>query len=323
MTKANPSKPDPVAPHGNAQPDQRQSGHSKSGHSKSGTAAKPLEPGLYLVATPIGNLRDITLRALDVLRGVDLIACEDTRVTRPLLTHYGIGGRLIAYHDFNADKARPVILDALAAGKAVALVSDAGSPMISDPGYKLVADLVAAGHAVTAVPGPSALVTAVQLSALPSDRFFFAGFLDSRSAARRRDLEDLARVPAALVIYESARRLPESLADMAAILGDRPAAIARELTKLYEEVRRGSLADLAAHYVAAGPPKGEVVVMIGPPQAGQAASDAADIDRLLRDAMAQNSLRDAADLVAQATGLRRKEVYARALALAKDESGTE
>jgi 16S rRNA (cytidine1402-2'-O)-methyltransferase len=275
--------------------------------------------GLHIVATPIGNAADITLRALEALRRVDLIACEDTRVTGNLMARYEIGTRRLAYNDHNAERVRPLLIERLRRGERIALVSDAGMPLISDPGYKLVRAAIAEGLPVTIVPGASAPLAALTLSGLPSDRFLFAGFLPNRSAARRRDLAELAAVPATLILFESARRLGEALADMASVLGDRPAAVAREMTKRFEEVRRGSLAALAAHYAAAGPPKGEIVIVIGPP-APAAAEDAAQaaltLDDMLRDALAGASLRDAAAAVAIASGLPRRAVYARALALA-------
>jgi 16S rRNA (cytidine1402-2'-O)-methyltransferase len=292
---------------------------------EAGAASAPREagalaPGLYLVATPIGNLRDITLRALDTLKEADRVACEDTRITGKLLRNYGISVPMTAYHEHNAAKARPKLLEALAKGERVALVSDAGTPLISDPGYKLVRAALDAGHPVTAVPGPSASLTALQLSGLPSDRFTFAGFLPPKRGARRRALADIAGAPGTLILFESGPRLASSLADMVAVLGDRPAAVARELTKLHEEVRRGSLAALAAQYEAEAPPKGEIAVVIG--EATPLAPDAGEIDALLRTALAENgiSVRDAADRVAAATGAKRREIYRRALAL-KEEGG--
>ena len=275
-----------------------------------------LMPGLYLVATPIGNLRDISLRGLDVLRGVDVIACEDTRVSQKLLKRYGIERPLIAYHDHNADRQRPVLLDQLTAGKKIALISDAGTPLIADPGHKLVRDAVAAGHAVTTIPGANAVLSALQLSGLPSDQFCFMGFLPPKSAARRTALGVCAAWPVTLVFYEGVSRLPESLADMAAVLGpDRPAAVLRELTKLYEEGRRGTLGHLADHYHEHGPPKGEIVIVIGPPEAGAEAIDVDGLDQALQKALAETTIRDAVDQITARTGLPRKKVYARALAL--------
>ncbi len=279
---------------------------------EAGTASK-LAPGLYLVATPIGNLADVTLRALDVLRSADTVLCEDTRVTAKLLARHSIAAATQPYHDHNAERVRPAILTRLKAGAVLALVSDAGTPLVSDPGYKLVRAALAEGIAVTVVPGASAALTALLGSGLPPDRFLFAGFLPPKAAARRQTLEGIKDVGATLIVYESAPRLAESLADMAAILGPRPAAVARELTKLHEEVRRDDLAALADHYRTAGPPKGELVLVVGPPPA-TAASDA-ELDRALGVALAHKSLREAVEEVAVATGARRRQVYARALAL--------
>jgi 16S rRNA (cytidine1402-2'-O)-methyltransferase len=268
------------------------------------------------VATPIGNTGDITLRALELLRTADLIACEDTRVTAKLLTRFDIRTPTVPYHEHNAAQMRPRLLARLAEGAVLALVSDAGTPLVSDPGYKLVAAAVAAGVAVTSLPGASALLTALQLSALPPDRFLFCGFLPVKAAARRAAIEAVASVPATLVCYESAQRLAALLDDLAALLGPRPAAVARELTKLFEEVRRGSLPELAAHYAAAGPPKGEVVVVVGPPTAAEGGTfDQAGLEGALRHALAGASLKDAVAEVARLSGLPRREVYARALAL--------
>ncbi|MEO5336703.1 MAG: 16S rRNA (cytidine(1402)-2'-O)-methyltransferase [Magnetospirillum sp. WYHS-4] len=277
-----------------------------------------MPPGLYAVATPIGNAGDITLRALEVLRTVDAIACEDTRVTARLLAIHGIRRPLLAYHEHNAERARPQIVRRLQEGESLALVSDAGTPLVSDPGYKLVRACHEAGIAVNALPGPSSVLTALVLAGLPTDRFLFAGFLPNRSTARRKALAELAAIPATLVLMESPSRLPASLADMALVLGDREAAVTRELTKLFEEVRRGGLADLAAHYAEAGPPKGEVTVVIGPPSGEREAPAADDLDGWLRDAMAELSVRDAADRVAGISDLPRRQVYARALELKKE-----
>ena len=237
---------------------------SKSADPEPGRQVTALAPGLYIVATPIGNLGDITLRGLDVLRRVDAILCEDTRVTATLARRYGLAAERIAYHDHNADAVRPGLIARLAAGAALALVSDAGTPLVSDPGFKLVRDAVAAGIPVTTVPGASAALAALTVAGLPTDRFLFAGFLPAKSAARRRELRELAPVRASLVFYETAPRLADALADMAAMLGDRPAAVARELTKLHEEVRRDHLVALAEHYRKAGPPRGEIGVILGP-----------------------------------------------------------
>jgi len=289
--------------------------------SHSAERSKPPAPrafasGLHIVATPIGNMGDVTLRALATLRAVDVIACEDTRVTAKLLTRHGIRARLVAYHEHNAERMRPLLLERLRRGDAVALVSDAGTPLVADPGFKLVRTAIAEGLTVTALPGPSAMLTALVLSGLPSDRFLFAGFLPPKPATRRQELAGLAGLAATLVFYEATPRLSATLADMAAVLGERRAAVARELTKLYEEVRHGSLAELAAHYGAAGPPRGEVVIVVGPPAAEAAAVDSDAVDRELAAALTEMSLRDASAAVAATTGLPRRAVYARALRLA-------
>ncbi len=274
-------------------------------------------PGLYLVATPIGNLGDITLRALDLLKGADVIACEDSRVTGKLLSAYGIATPMTPYHEYNAARARPRLMERMRAGSAVALVSDAGLPLVSDPGFKLVAACREDGIPVTALPGANAALTALQLAALPTDAFHYAGFLAPKSSARRRALGELAGVQATLIFYESARRLPNFIADAAEVLGPRPAAICRELTKLHEEVARGTLAELAARLAENGPPKGEVVVVIGPPKgAAESVVSDAEIDAALAGPMGTLSLRDAVDAAAAETGVARKRVYTRALALA-------
>jgi 16S rRNA (cytidine1402-2'-O)-methyltransferase len=275
----------------------------------------PLAPGLYVTATPIGNASDLTLRALDVLRAADLVLCEDTRVTAKLFAIYGVATKLLAYHDHNAAEMRPRILDRLERGGRIALVSDAGTPLISDPGYKLVREAVAAGHHVTTLPGASSVMAALTLAGLPTDRFLFAGFLSVKREARRRELAELVAVPATLVFLESAPRLAASLGDMAAQLGGREAAVARELTKRFEEVRRGPLDELAAHYEEAGAPKGEIVIVVGPPPA-RAPLCAHEIDAMLENALARASLKDAVAEVVAMTGLPRRDIYARALALA-------
>ena len=277
--------------------------------------APPLPGGLYAVATPIGNLRDITLRALEILAAADLVACEDTRVTRKLFDHYGLSAPLIAYHDHNAKAVRPKILQRLAAGEAVALVSDAGTPLISDPGYRLVREAIAAGVAVTSAPGASSALMALTVAGLPTDRFFFEGFLPAKEGARRTRIAELARIPATLVLFESGPRLAETLADLAAGLGAREAAVARELTKLHEEIRRGDLGTLAADYAGGAETRGEMVIVIAPP-ASEPAS-AADIDALLESALARTSVKEAVAEVASATGAPRRAVYSRALEIAK------
>ncbi|MBS7538547.1 16S rRNA (cytidine(1402)-2'-O)-methyltransferase [Ancylobacter lacus] len=272
-----------------------------------------LAAGLYVVATPIGNLGDITLRALETLAGADLVACEDTRISRRLLERYGIATPLTAYHEHNAEAVRPRLLARIAEGGAVALVSDAGTPLVSDPGYKLVAGAIAAGQTVVPLPGASASLAALVAAGLPTDRFFFEGFLPPKSGARRSRIAELRALPATLVVYESGPRLADSLADLAEGLGPRPAAMCRELTKTFEEVRRATLSQLAAHYAEAGAPKGEIVLVIAPPEE-EAASDA-DIDAALRQALRSLSVKDATAAVAAATGRPRRDVYARALGL--------
>jgi 16S rRNA (cytidine1402-2'-O)-methyltransferase len=274
-----------------------------------------------VVATPIGNLGDITLRALDALRAADVILCEDSRVTAKLTRAHGITTPLFAYHEHNADRVRPAVIERLKHGEHMALVSDAGTPLVSDPGYKLVRACQEAGIAVTVAPGPSAVLGALVVAGLPTDRFFFAGFLPPKRAGRRSALAALAAVPGTLVMFESPRRLADSLADMAELLDDRPAAVVRELTKLYEEVRRGSLAELAAAYGAAEPPRGEIVVVVGAKAAGEAEMPAEALDDHLARALARLSVRDATAEVATALGLPRRRVYERALALAGRTAG--
>ena len=276
-----------------------------------------LAPGLHIVATPIGNLGDVTLRSLEALAGADLIACEDTRVTRKLLDRYAIARPLTPYHEHNAAQARPMLLRRLAEGAAIALVSDAGTPLISDPGYKLVRAAQDAGHVVTTLPGASAVMAALTVAGLPTDQFLFAGFLPPKETARRARIAELARIPATLVLFESGPRLGAALADLAAGLGgQREVALCRELTKLHEEIRRSDLAALADAY-ADNSPRGEIVLVIAPPQALQRVS-AAETETLLRQALRRVSLKDAVGEVADATGLPRREVYQRALALAKE-----
>lgn len=280
-------------------------------------AAAKLAPGLHVVATPIGNLSDITLRALEALASADLIACEDTRVTRKLLDRYAIKTPLTPYHEHNAAKARPLLLRRLAEGAAIALVSDAGTPLISDPGFKLVREATQSGHAVIALPGASAVLTGLAVAGLPTDQFFFGGFLPPKQAARRARIAELGRIPATLVLFETGPRVAATLADLAAGLGpNRETALCRELTKLHEEVRRGGLATLAAA-CAGTEPRGEIVLVIAPPSAAEQPS-AADAEILLRAALARVSLKDAVAEVAEATGLPRRDVYQSALALTKE-----
>jgi 16S rRNA (cytidine1402-2'-O)-methyltransferase len=271
------------------------------------------------LATPIGNAGDITLRGLELLRAADVIACEDTRVTSKLLAIHGVpaAGRLTAYHDHNGDRVRPQLLAKIAEGAAVALVSDAGTPLVSDPGYKLARAAIEAGHAVVPLPGPSAVLAALAVAGLPSDRFLFGGFLDAKSAARRADLRGLAAVQATLVFFESGPRLPASLADMAAVLGPRPAVVARELTKRFETVLRGTLPELAARFAEGEEARGEIVVVVGPPDA-DAPAEAIDLDALLLEALKSAPLKEAVAQVTAATGLPRKTVYAAALKVKGD-----
>jgi 16S rRNA (cytidine1402-2'-O)-methyltransferase len=278
-----------------------------------------LAPGLYLVATPIGNARDVTLRALDVLARADAIAAEDTRETLKLMEMHSIpraGRPVVSYHDRNAEAARPRIAAWLAEGRSVAYCTDAGSPLVADPGFRLVETAVAEDLPVTALPGACAAVVALALSGLPTDRFLFAGFLPPKAAARRRALEEIAAVPATLVLYESPHRVVETVAAMAEVLGpERPAALARELTKRFETVRRMPLGDLARALAVEGAPKGEIVLLAGPPVAR--APEEAEVDAALDAALSRLSLRDAAAEVATSLGLPKREVYARALERSK------
>lgn len=268
----------------------------------------PLSPGLYLVATPIGNAADIGLRAISVLGAVDLIACEDTRITAKLLSIHNIKGSLFPYHDHNGPQARPRLLEILSSGGSVALVSDAGTPAISDPGYKLVRACIDENIAVTSVPGASSSLSALIISGLPTDRFYFAGFLPNRRSGRQRELENMKAIPGSLIIQESAKRLAVSLSDMTAVLGDRPAAVTRELTKRFEEVRRGTLSELAAHFAESGPPKGEVVVVVGGPEA-LGPVELASLDEAIIERLNTASARDIARDIAEETGMPRREIY--------------
>ena len=280
-----------------------------------GIEAPKAKPGLYLVATPIGNLGDITLRALEVLAGADVIACEDTRVTRKLTDRFGIATPLTPYHEHNAAEARPKLLARLSQGQAVALVSDAGTPLISDPGYRLVQEAQEAGFAVIAIPGASSVLTALSVAGLPTDRFFFEGFLPPKEVGRQKRIAALAAMPATLVLFESGPRIADALADLAAGLGPRAAAICRELTKLHEEVRRGPLDELARDYAQGAETRGEFVVVVAPPTEQE--TPAADVDDMLRRALARVSVKDAVGEVALATGKPKREVYQRALELSK------
>ncbi|QPF84912.1 16S rRNA (cytidine(1402)-2'-O)-methyltransferase [Bradyrhizobium genosp. L] len=279
-------------------------------------AAPKATPGLHLVATPIGNLADITLRALETLAGVDVIACEDTRITRRLTERYAISAELVPYHEHNAALARPKILQQLADGASIALVSDAGTPLISDPGFKLVREACAAGYKVIAVPGASSVLTALSVAALPTDRFFFEGFLPAKEHARRTRLAELARIDATLVMFESGNRVQDSLRDLAAIMAGRNAAICRELTKLHEEITRGPVAELAAAADALET-RGEFVLVVGPPPDDAGVMDQDALDELLRAQLVRGSVKDAVAHAVELSGRSRREVYARALELAK------
>jgi 16S rRNA (cytidine1402-2'-O)-methyltransferase len=306
---ATPTSPPPDAPLGDSSGLNDPSGRSR--------------PGLILVSTPIGNLGDLSARAVATLREADTILCEDTRVTAPLLARHGISAPLTPLHDHNEDQATPRLLARMAEGKRFALVSDAGTPLMSDPGYRLVRAAIAAGVEISAIPGPNAAVMALTLSGLPPHPFLFLGFLPPRAAARAAELAKLraaerAGLAATLVLYEAPHRLAETLAALAEALGPRPAAVTRELTKRFEEVRRGPLPELAAFY-AEHAPRGEIALVVGPPEADATAGED-ELDTRLRAALATGeSLRDAAALVAAATGLPRKQVYARALELREEQ----
>ncbi|KUF12851.1 16S rRNA methyltransferase [Pseudoponticoccus marisrubri] len=284
-----------------------------------------LAPGLYLVATPIGNARDITLRALDLLASADLLAAEDTRSLRRLMEIHGIapaGRRVIAYHDHNGARMRPQILQALAEGQSVVYASEAGTPMISDPGFDLARAVTEAGFPVTSAPGPSAVVAALTLAGLPTDRFHFAGFLPNAQGARRKALEGLRELDATLVLYESPRRVAALLTDASEILGPRPAALCRELTKKFEETRRMALPELAAS-CESDPPKGEIVVLIGKSDSEKIKES--DVEQAVKTALDRMSVRDAADFVSVQLGVKRRPVYQLAMRLAaeRDSDGKE
>jgi len=281
---------------------------------------QPVAPGLHVVATPIGNLGDVSFRALSILAAADAVIAEDTRVSKTLLAHYGITTPLVAYHEHNAAVMRPHLIARLEAGAALALISDAGTPLVSDPGFKLVAEAIEKGIPVTSAPGASAVLAALVVAGLPTDRFFFEGFLPHKSGARRQRAAALSAVPGTLVFFESPRRLAESLEDLAAVLGHRPAAVCRELTKRFETVRRGSLLELAAQFAVEPPPKGEIVLVVGPPDE-DAAPEAGDVDARLRAALEKHSVKDAAAIVSAETGLPRRKVYARALELGGGREG--
>lgn len=273
----------------------------------------PMKPGFYLVATPIGNLRDITFRALDVLSSVDLIICEDTRVTGKLLNAYGFKKKMQIYNDHATDGQRERLIEAVAGGQSIAVLSDAGTPLVSDPGYKLVRGAVEQGLYVTSVPGPNAALPALQLSGLPTDQFSFLGFLPPKTTARQNALKKWEGAPSSLIMYETGPRLLDSLQDMRVVFGNRDGAVMRELTKMYEEVKRGKLSDLILHYSTKGAPKGEIVVVLGHPVAEVVSTES--IEKQLIKALENMSVRDAADMVSQATGKPKKTIYTLALKL--------
>jgi 16S rRNA (cytidine1402-2'-O)-methyltransferase len=277
--------------------------------------ARPLAPGLYLVATPIGNLGDISLRALAVLARADLVAAEDTRHSKKLLTHYGIAAKLTPYHEHNAAKERPRLLARLHAGESVALISDAGTPLISDPGYKLVRAALDEGFAVTSIPGPSATLAALTSAGLPTDTFLFGGFLPPKQGARRARLAELAAVPATLIFFETGPRLGKALGDMSEALGAREASVARELTKLHETVTRGTLAELAAEFAQSEQLKGELVVLVAPPSSDAAEASDEAIVAALKKALESESFRDAVRSVSENLKVKRSRVYELGLAL--------
>jgi len=274
-----------------------------------------LLPGLYLVATPIGNLRDITLRAMDILASVDLVVCEDTRVTGKLLNAFGIEKKMIPYNDHNAAIQRGPLIEKLTGGARVAFVSDAGMPLVSDPGYKLVRDCLDLGIFVTSLPGANAPLTALQLSGLPSDKFCFLGFMPNKKQARQAVMKEWADVQGTLVVFETAPRLCDSLEDMLEIWGDRPAAVVRELTKLYEESKRGDISALLDFYQQEGAPKGEIVVVVGPPPERNYSDE--ELEKLVAAALETMSVKEASAHIAQETGESKKKLYEMALALQK------
>ena len=276
-------------------------------------APKP-DPALYLVATPIGNLSDVTLRALDLIAGADVLACEDTRVTQKLLARYGIRRRLFAYHEHNAAESGPALLAEVQAGRSVALVSDAGTPLVSDPGYRLGEEAIRLGLPVVPVPGASAPLAALLASGLPSDAFFFAGFLPTKEGARLAKLETLARIPGTLLFFEAPHRIADSLGAMAKALGPRPAAVCRELTKAYETIYRGTLPELFERFEAMDRVRGEIVVCVGPP-AEEEAVPSGDVDTILRGLLAEMKPAKAAQEAVKLTGLPRRDLYQRALEL--------
>lgn len=273
--------------------------------------------GLYLVSTPIGNLGDISDRAVKTLKSADIVACEDTRVTAKLFSLLGISAPLTPYHEHNADKVRPALMKRLKNGETVALVSDAGTPLVNDPGYRLVQDCIAENVYVTAVPGASAVLTALQLSGLPCHRFLFSGFLPVKSAARKKELKELSTVNSTLIFYEAPQRIVETLDDMLDVLGDRRIAVARELTKRFEETLRAPLSQVIANYRKNGVPKGEFVLVVAPPDKEEKIGEE-KLKEILASALQKMSLKDAVAQTVKMTGLNKKQVYETALALKND-----
>ena len=303
MSSPDPSEPEAIHALGDS-----------TGSHRAGQPAQTLHPGLYVVSTPIGNLRDITLRALDVLSGVEEVLAEDTRVAGKLMAAYGLRVKLSPYHDHNGAERRPGLISRMQAGAKIALISDAGTPLVSDPGWKLAHDALEQGVRVFPIPGASAMLAGLVASGLPSDQFLFAGFLPPKSGARRAAAEALRTVPGTLIFYESGPRLAASLEDLAVVLGgNRQAAVARELTKLFEETRRGTLAELATHYAEAGAPRGEIVLLVGPPLDTEITQE--NLDAALLDALKDQPTKAAANAVADALGLPKRDVYQRALQL--------
>ncbi|MCK5295751.1 MAG: 16S rRNA (cytidine(1402)-2'-O)-methyltransferase [Alphaproteobacteria bacterium] len=279
-----------------------------------------LTAGLYIIATPIGNSKDITLRAIDTLKSVDAVACEDTRVTGKLFSMLGIKASLFPYHEHNADKMKTVILERIKKGQAIALVSDAGTPLVSDPGFKLVRDCASENLYYTTLPGASSIMSALILSALPTNRFMFSGFLPPKQGARIKALEELKNIPATLIFFESARRLSACLKDMAEVFGARNAAVTREMTKMYEETRRETLTELAEQYASEPAPKGEIVIVVNAPDKTAKQLEPEEIDDLVRKALKTMSTKDTAAFVAEQTGLPRKEIYARVIEIKNSET---
>ncbi|MEZ5690521.1 MAG: 16S rRNA (cytidine(1402)-2'-O)-methyltransferase [Rickettsiales bacterium] len=269
--------------------------------------------GLYVVSTPIGNMEDITLRAINILKIVDLVACEDTRVSGKLLSHYGIKKELISYNDHNAGKQKDKIIHAINEGKRVALISDAGTPLISDPGYRLIQEAIENNIYITAIPGASSVITSLCVSGLPTDKFFFGGFLPNKENALKKHLNNLTSIPATLIFFESARRLVKTLNIMNEIFGDRKAAISRELTKLYEENKRGTLSEILTDIESNGAPRGEIVILISPPNSNKLINDSQEIENEIKNILQTKSIKETVAIVVEKTGISRKIIYEKTL----------